>query len=145
MELVGKENGSGIRRPPQDGLIFVVPGKDAVPVGFEQPLWTQVASDGEQSVWRCQINGRETQIRWVCAEPEHGSTRYSTRREKATVSSRLRENSVYTQNADGIFRGRRCQNSRRMLKKAVQQGRSEQGRLRSRLSKTQTLSFSTLT
>ena len=118
MEFVGEEYGPGIGRPPQNRLIVAVPGKDAVPVGFEQSFGSQVAADGEQTFGRCRINRRETQIRRVCAEPEHGSTRYSTRREKATVSSRLRKNSVYTQNADGIFRGRRCQNSRRMLKKA---------------------------
>jgi len=47
MEFVGKEDGPGIGRPPQDGLIVVVPGEDAVAVGFEQPLGAQVASDSE--------------------------------------------------------------------------------------------------
>ena len=32
---------------------------------------------------------------------------------------RLRESSVYAQSTDGIFHGRRCQNGRRMLKKAA--------------------------
>ena len=50
MEFVGKEHGPGIGRPPQDGLVVVVPGKDAVPVGFEQPFWSQVATDGEQAL-----------------------------------------------------------------------------------------------
>ena len=50
MEFFGKEDGPGIGRPPQDGLVVAVPGKDAVPVGFEQPLWAQVASDGEQAI-----------------------------------------------------------------------------------------------
>ncbi len=38
VELLGEEDGSGIGRPPQDGLIVAVPGKDAVAVGFEQSL-----------------------------------------------------------------------------------------------------------
>jgi hypothetical protein len=41
-------------------------------VGFEQSLWSQVASDGKQTFCGCQIDRGETQIRWVCAEPEHG-------------------------------------------------------------------------
>ena len=72
VEFFGKEHSPGIGRPPQDGLIVVVPWKDAVAVGFEQPLGAQIAPDGEQSFWRCQINGREAKIRWVCAEPEQG-------------------------------------------------------------------------
>src|ERR1043165_9188864 len=118
MEFVGKKDGPGIGRPPQDRLIVAVPGKDSVAVGFKQPLGSQVAPDGEQTFGRRRINGRETHISRVCTEPEHGSTRYSTRREKATVSSRVRENSVYTLGVSGLFRGRRRQNSRRMLKKA---------------------------
>jgi len=50
MKFVGKEDGPGIGRPPQDGLVLVVPGKDAVPVGFEQSLWSQVAADSEQTI-----------------------------------------------------------------------------------------------
>ena len=72
MEFVRKEDGPGIGRPPQDGLVVVVPGKDAVAVGFEQSLGSQVAPDGEQALRGGQINGREAQIRWVCAEPEQG-------------------------------------------------------------------------
>ena len=53
MEFVGKEDGSGIGGPPQDGLIIVVPGKDSVAVGFEQSLWAQVAADSEEPFWRC--------------------------------------------------------------------------------------------
>ena len=47
MEFVGKENGPWVGRPPQDGLVVVVPGKDAVAVGFEQSFGLQVATDGE--------------------------------------------------------------------------------------------------
>jgi hypothetical protein len=50
MEFVGKEYGPGIGRPPQDGLIVVVPGKDAVSIGFEQPFWSQIATDSEQAL-----------------------------------------------------------------------------------------------
>ena len=50
MKFVGKEDGPGIGRPPQDGLIVVVPGKDAVPIGFEQSFGSQVAADGEQTI-----------------------------------------------------------------------------------------------
>ena len=72
MEFVGKEDGSRIGGPPQDGLVVVVPGKDAVSVGFEQSLGSQVAPDGEQAFRGGHINGREAQIRRVCAEPEQG-------------------------------------------------------------------------
>lgn len=47
MEFVGKEDGPGIGGPPQDGLVFVIPGENTVAVGFEQSLRAQVASDGE--------------------------------------------------------------------------------------------------
>jgi hypothetical protein len=47
MEFVGKEDCPWIRRPPQDGLIVVVPGENAVAVGFEQPLGAQIAPDSE--------------------------------------------------------------------------------------------------
>ncbi len=47
MEFVGKEHGPGIGRPPQDGLVVVVPGKDAVSVSLDQPFWLQVAADSE--------------------------------------------------------------------------------------------------
>ena len=50
VEFVGKEDGSGIGRPPQDGLIVAVPGEDPMAVGFEQPLWSQIASDSEQAL-----------------------------------------------------------------------------------------------
>ncbi len=49
MEFFGEEHGPGIGRPPQDGLIVVVPGKDAVALGFEQPFWSEVAADSEQA------------------------------------------------------------------------------------------------
>lgn len=35
VELVGKQDGARIRRPPENGLIVVVPGKDALSIGFE--------------------------------------------------------------------------------------------------------------
>ncbi len=35
MKPVGKQHGAWIRRPPENGLIVVVPGKDAPSVGFE--------------------------------------------------------------------------------------------------------------
>ena len=60
MKIFGKENGPGVGRPPQDRLIIAVPGKDAVAIGFEQPLWAQVAPNGEQAFGRRQINRRET-------------------------------------------------------------------------------------
>ena len=63
MEFVGKEYGPGIGRPPQDGLIVAVPGKDAVPVGFEQSFGSQVATDGEQAIGRGLLNGWKAQIR----------------------------------------------------------------------------------
>ena len=57
MKLIGKEDGSGIGRPPQDRLIVAVPGKDSVTVGFEQSLGSQVSSDCEQAFGRGRING----------------------------------------------------------------------------------------
>jgi len=50
VEFFGEEHSAGIGRPPQDGLLVVVPGKDAVSIGFEQPLRAQIAPDGEQTV-----------------------------------------------------------------------------------------------
>ena len=50
MEFVGKEDGPRIGGPPQDGLIVVVPGKNAVPIGFKQSFGSQVAADGEQTI-----------------------------------------------------------------------------------------------
>ena len=97
VEFFGKEHGPGIGRPPQDGLIVAVPGENTVAVGFEQSLWSEVASDSEQAFWGGQINGREAQIGRVCAEPEHDLTSYATRRQKATVSSRLRKTRFNTQ------------------------------------------------
>ena len=79
MKLVGKEYGSRIGGPPQDRLVVVVPGKDAVSVGFEQSLGSQVAPDSEQAFWGGRINGREAQVRRVCAETEH--TEQVTRRD----------------------------------------------------------------
>ena len=35
MKMVRKQYGAGIRRPPENGLIVVVPGKDALSIGFE--------------------------------------------------------------------------------------------------------------
>jgi hypothetical protein len=47
MEFVGEKYGPGIGRPPQDGLIVVVPGEYAVAIGFEQSFWSEVAADSE--------------------------------------------------------------------------------------------------
>ena len=82
MEFVGKKDGPGIGRPPQDRLIVAVPGKDSVAVGFKQPLGSQVAPDGEQTFGRRRINGRETQISRVCTEPGHGRVECSERHAK---------------------------------------------------------------
>ncbi len=75
MEFVGKEDGSGIGGPPQDGLVVVVPGENPVAVGFEQSLWLQIAPDSEEPLRAGQINGREAQVGRVCAEPEHDTQR----------------------------------------------------------------------
>jgi hypothetical protein len=47
VEFFGKEYGPWIGRPPQDGLIVAVPGKDPMAVGFEQSLGPKVAADSE--------------------------------------------------------------------------------------------------
>jgi hypothetical protein len=47
MELLRKEDGPGIGRPPQDGLIVIVPGEYAVAIGFEQSFWSEVAANSE--------------------------------------------------------------------------------------------------
>ena len=47
MQMFRKEDGAGIGRPPENGLIIVVPGKDAVPVCFEQPFRLEIAADGK--------------------------------------------------------------------------------------------------
>jgi hypothetical protein len=35
VEFARKQYGSRIRRPPENGLIIVIPGKDALSVGFQ--------------------------------------------------------------------------------------------------------------
>ena len=35
MKFVGEQYGARIRRPPENGLIVVVPGEDALPIGFK--------------------------------------------------------------------------------------------------------------
>jgi hypothetical protein len=56
MEFVGEEYRSWVGRPPQDRLIVVVPGKDAVAVGFEQSLGSQIAAYSEQALGRSLLN-----------------------------------------------------------------------------------------
>ena len=60
MEMFREEDGAGIGRPPEDGLTFVVPGKDAVPVRFEQPFRLEIAADGKQPVGRRMLDGWES-------------------------------------------------------------------------------------
>jgi hypothetical protein len=47
MKLVGKQHGARIRRPPQDGLVIVVPGENTVAVRFEETFRTEITSYGE--------------------------------------------------------------------------------------------------
>ena len=56
----------------------------------------------------------------------NGSVGFFAASENAAAASRLLKNSAYTQTAVGIFRPVPTPSCRRMLKKAVQQGRSEQ-------------------
>jgi hypothetical protein len=35
MELVREQHGARIRRPPENGLTVVIPGKDALSISFE--------------------------------------------------------------------------------------------------------------
>ena len=74
MELVRKQDGARIRRPPEDGLIVVVPGKDAMPIGFEQPLRTEIASYREETFRGCPINRWKT--KFVPIQAEHHPVRY---------------------------------------------------------------------
>ena len=62
MKLFRKQDRSGIRRPPENRLIVVVPGEDAMPVRFEQSLRMKVSANGKQPVRGGLINWWETNI-----------------------------------------------------------------------------------
>src|SRR5262245_11243452 len=49
VEVFREEHRARIRRPPEDRLIFVIPGKDSVAIGFEQPFNPKIATDREQA------------------------------------------------------------------------------------------------
>ncbi len=86
MKLVGEQHGARIRRPPENRLIVVVPRKDAVAIGFEQPLRTEVTSYGEQAFGRCPINRGKTKILPIQAKHRH--VRYVKRGKKTTLAER---------------------------------------------------------
>jgi hypothetical protein len=80
MKLVGKQHGSGIWRPPQDRLVFVVPGENAVSVRFKEPLWTEISADGKETFGGCLINWWKTKI--VLLQANHRHVRYVKRVKK---------------------------------------------------------------
>ncbi len=86
MKLVGEQHGAGIRRPPENGLIVVVPGENALSIGFEEPLWTKVSPYREEAVRGCSINRRETKI--VRFQAEHRHVRYAKRSQKTMPGER---------------------------------------------------------
>src|SRR5512134_1868196 len=72
MQFHGEEDGTRVGRPPEDRLIVVVPGKDAVAVRLEQPLRLQIAADGEEAFRRGPFDRWKAQIVRVAAQSEHG-------------------------------------------------------------------------
>ena len=49
------ENKPRVGRPPKDRLVFGVPWKDSHPVGEQQTLLAQVATDGQQALGSCEV------------------------------------------------------------------------------------------
>ena len=72
MKMFRKEDGARIGRPPEDRLTFVVPGKDAMTVRFQQPFRLKIAADGKQPVWRRMLDGGKAEIARISAQPDHG-------------------------------------------------------------------------
>jgi hypothetical protein len=72
VKLLRIQNGSWVGRPPKNRLVFAVPGKDASTVGFEEPLESEIAPDGEQALWRGLLNGRKGKVVRISAQPHHG-------------------------------------------------------------------------
>jgi hypothetical protein len=86
MKLVGEQHGARIRRPPENGLIVVVPRKDPVSIGFEQPLRIEITSYREETVGGCPINRGKTKI--LSIQAKHHHVRYVKQREKAMLGER---------------------------------------------------------
>src|SRR5262249_84372 len=72
VEVFRKQHRTRIRRPPEDRLILVIPGKDSMTIGFEQPFSPKIATDRQQAFGLRLLNGREAEIRWISAQPDHG-------------------------------------------------------------------------
>ena len=56
-QFVREQDETGVRRPPEDGFAVAVPGEDPLPVGGEQPLWREIAADGEKTAF-CRLPDR---------------------------------------------------------------------------------------
>ena len=54
MQFLGKQYGTRVGSPPENGLAFVVPGKDAVAIGPFQTGGTEPAPGGQQPVGMAQ-------------------------------------------------------------------------------------------
>ncbi len=50
LQLFREQYEPGVRAPPQDGLVLVVPGEDAHGIGKQQPPGREVAPYGQQAV-----------------------------------------------------------------------------------------------
>jgi len=83
MKLVWEQYGARIRRPPQDGLVIVVPGENAVAVRFEETLWAEISANSQQSFGGGPIDRRETEI--VRIQANHRQLRYWKRTKKTML------------------------------------------------------------
>ena len=50
VESVREEHRPWIGRPPQNGLLVVIPGKDAVAVGVHEARYVEIGARGEQAI-----------------------------------------------------------------------------------------------
>jgi hypothetical protein len=62
MKLAWEQHGARIRRPPENRLIVVVPGENAMPIGFEETFRTEVAAYGQQAFGRRLLNWWKAKI-----------------------------------------------------------------------------------
>lgn len=89
VKLLREQDGSGIRRPPENRLIVVVPGENAMPIGFEKALRSEISSHGKEALRRGSINGREPDV--VLIHSKHLHVRYAKRGKKTMpVERRMR-------------------------------------------------------
>ena len=58
----GEKNEAGIGRPPDNLFLISVPGKDALTVGFQDPLRGKISTDGKDPALRGQMRRRKQNL-----------------------------------------------------------------------------------